>query len=134
MERGTLRKRAKSPVRFVMNNSSSNHTNGRRLAMLAPRPMNNNSISLRNYWADIQAKMPSAKGDVAYYKRTGKWLDEVENPYLFTAQPAARYNNENNAAKGFNWTCGLGGCIKRFFGRGGTRRNRKRRTTLKRRA
>ena len=114
MKGGTLRKRAKSPVRFVMNNSSSNHTNGRRRALLSSRPMNNNSISLRNYWAGIQAKMPSARGDVAYYKRTGKWMDEVEDSY--------------------NWTCGLYGCVQRFFGRGGTRRNRKRSTTLKRRA
>ncbi len=114
MERGTLRKRVKSPVRFVMNNSSSNHTNGRRRALLSSKPMNNNSIGLRNYWEGIKAKMPSARGNVAYYKRTGKWIDEVEGSY--------------------NWTCGLYGCVQRFFGRGGTRRNRKRNTTLKRRA
>jgi hypothetical protein len=114
MERGTLRKRVKSPVRFVMNNSSSNHTNGRDRALLSSKPMNNNSIGLRNYWEGIKAKMPSARGNVAYYKRTGKWIDEVEGSY--------------------NWTCGLYGCVQRFFGRGGTRRNRKRNTTLKRRA
>ena len=135
MERGTLRKRSKSPVRFRNHTRNNNltHTTGRADAIGRPLPMNANSINRRNYFANVWSRRNEARRNREYYKATGRWLGEpIEyNPNMLrVSSPMARYykkENENNMGRSYNWTCGLYGCVKRLIGRGGaTRRNRKR--------
>jgi hypothetical protein len=138
MERGTLRKRSKSPVRFRNHTRNNNlsHTNGRARALSKPMPMNENSINKRKYFANIWSRKNDAIYNRDQYRFTKKWSDEMVVPLEFVRESARleRMYHESKKEKPFNWTCGLYGCVQRFFGRGGTRRHRKQKTTLKRNA
>lgn len=138
MERGTLRKRSKSPVRFRNHTRNNNlsHTNGRARALSKPMPMNENSINKRKYFANIWSRKNDAIYNRDQYRFTKKWSDEMVVPLEFVRESARleRMYHESKKEEPFNWTCGLYGCVQRFFGRGGTRRHRKQNTTLKRNA
>ena len=115
------RKRGTSPVRFSNNNPSR---------FFYP---NYNRSQDRAEAQRIRDYMDPARQNVIYHKRTGLWMNNIGQRTLNAAsanwarQAAHTYNNNNNN-KGFNWTCGLYGCVRRFFGRGGaTRRKRKHR-------
>jgi hypothetical protein len=117
------RKRGQSPVRFSNNSSRFVYNNY-------------NRADEREEAARIKKYMPAARANVQYYKQTGVWrgpFNNMEREWMRRAEREMRNNNNNNT-KNSDWTCGLYGCVKRFFGRGGTRRNRKQKTTLKRKA
>jgi len=116
------RKRGQSPVRFSNNSSRFVYNNY-------------NRADERAEAARIKTYMPAARQNVSYHRRTGQWMNNIGQRTLNAAsanwarqarQARDTYNNNNNN-RGFNWTCGLYGCVKRLIGRGGaTRRNRKR--------